>query len=1049
MFGRLGGVVGLLYGVTAPFSTAAAGNVDFELRPPSQTVQVGDPVEIELYAVSADGLDQSVGFVGAVFTFNANALELVGHDDTGAFAWGSSAFPSEGGGVNNTFADGTAYYQGIVVQGGPLATATASGLLVTTLQFTARSAGTGTHDISIVPCLSSTCSRVLDRHPFTSGVLNVTGSLGSPAGVTILCDSAGECDDANPCTDDACGVENLCVLTPNDNNDPSDGFFCNGVEICENGQVAVDPNTVPDCDDDLPCTTDSCNEAGNVCNNVLQNGFCLIANECHSNGTLNPVNDCAACLVSMSTGGWSPRPAGSACGNPALGECDLADTCDEAGACQANLRPAGFPCGSGAPNVCTDPDSCDGFGACDPHNVSDGTSCDDALWCTTTDACTNGLCVGVRSPCPGQTCDEATDRCKAVNLELFASSTGPFAVDDLVDVQIYANSDIGVDLAIGSLTAILTWNPSQLELVGRLDNGPYNWFTSGFPNDSALDGLNNTFADGDAWYQASSQPMPNPPAQATVNGLLITTIRFRALAAGTAVVAIDDQRGQYSETVVGDYESPGLNITGSLGAPVSVTLVQCLDQTDCDDGELCNGSETCSGMSCVPGPPPDCDDGEFCNGAEICQFGVGCISPGNPCPDPTSCDEQANNCGGCDSPIVVAEGGRYLRVTPPTHSTPVALLIKGDPNDPYVDCFEAYVQTDGTLGSTPVFHTPAEWSTVHVSGVEMTPYRRHLVHTDCRFEGAGYLSAASAANTWKWGDVNGDGVADINDALIVIDASNGEFPPGVSVPNVDLLPCDPDGVVDQMDVDGVEDAIGGQSSPCAAVCEACVSIQSPFLPPNPTARNRYLAFRAGNAGEQTAIRVRMVSVPPPHQALNGKTLFVAQPNEVCENAAQTVPPPGGCAAAPGQPARTFLAASLQCGPYYTDWSVLGTVHVFHPALVPGGQYQVQAINVACPTSGEDDYSAPLEMATSRWGDIVGDCATLPCTPPDGTVNVSTDVVACLDKFRNLITAAGKSRSDTDPQTPDRLINISDVTKILDAFVGKPYPFAAPTSPCAP
>ena len=51
----------------------------------------------------------------------------------------------------------------------------------------------------------------------------------------------------------------------------------------------------------------------------------------------------------------------------------------------------------------------------------------------------------------------------------------------------------------------------------------------------------------------------------------------------------------------------------------------------------------------------------------------------------------------------------------------------------------------------------------------------------------------------------------------------------------------------------------------------------------------------------------------------------------------------------------------------------------------------------------------------------------------------------MDKFRNLVGAVLKSRADIEPNLPDWLVNISDVTYVLDAFRGFAYP-AAQTPP---
>jgi hypothetical protein len=60
-----------------------------------------------------------------------------------------------------------------------------------------------------------------------------------------------------------------------------------------------------------------------------------------------------------------------------------------------------------------------------------------------------------------------------------------------------------------------------------------------------------------------------------------------------------------------------------------------------------------------------------------------------------------------------------------------------------------------------------------------------------------------------------------------------------------------------------------------------------------------------------------------------------------------------------------------------------------------------------------------------------------------------DVTAAVDKFRNKFGAPIKPRADVDPNVPDGKINItSDVTRLVDAFAGDPYPFSGPGT-CPP
>jgi len=126
--------------------------------------------------------------------------------------------------------------------------------------------------------------------------------------------------------------------------------------------------------------------------------------------------------------------------------------------------------------------------------------------------------------------------------------------------------------------------------------------------------------------------------------------------------------------------------------------------------------------------------------------------------------------------------------------------------------------------------------------------------------------------------------------------------------------------------------------------------------------------------------------------LNGTELWVESVSEVSEL-------PGRDDATPP----TFRVATLGCDPSYADWGVLGTVHVFHEAIVPGGRYLVQAINATCDRGSEIAYSAALVVSMSRWADVGGsfDAEAGVWLAPDESVDVATDVVSLLDKFGSL------------------------------------------------
>ncbi|MFN2377891.1 MAG: hypothetical protein ABR538_15255, partial [Candidatus Binatia bacterium] len=143
-------------------------------------------------------------------------------------------------------------------------------------------------------------------------------------------------------------------------------------------------------------------------------------------------------------------PAATVCrqGN---GQCDPAETCGEqtpasvadcpadvvtpnGGACQDGLfctvdeTCTDGVCGGGVPNTCDDENSCttdtckEANDTCQHANASNGTPCDDGSLCTTGDTCTSGVCAGGPAvtcnddnACTDDACNPATGLCDFTN----------------------------------------------------------------------------------------------------------------------------------------------------------------------------------------------------------------------------------------------------------------------------------------------------------------------------------------------------------------------------------------------------------------------------------------------------------------------------------------------------------------------------------------------------------------------------------------------------------------------------------------------------------
>jgi hypothetical protein len=171
----------------------------------------------------------------------------------------------------------------------------------------------------------------------------------------------------------------------------------------------------------------------------------------------------------------------------------------------------------------------------------------------------------------------------------------------------------------------------------------------------------------------------------------------------------------------------------------------------------------------------------------------------------------------------VAEGSRYFATTNDWNACAVALRI-GE-----VDgiCDFLYLQEDGTLGVTDVYKTPAQWRNIHAHGFRIIPCTTYRIQAETCY---GSLTLEEFVTTWAWGDLNGDGIVDVSDVLLVLDAFAA--PSGTPLYHADLLPClpGPDGMVDVGDILAVLGAFAGNPFPCANPCgtsNACGSGMAP------------------------------------------------------------------------------------------------------------------------------------------------------------------------------------------------------------------------------
>jgi len=375
--------------------------VDLTWSPSAQSVPVGQSVFIDLIASSATCVDQPIGSVEVILNWNPTTLQLIRKIDTGPISWLISAFPNDAGvdGLNAPFTgtpanDGDAFYQALAGFGSG-AVAPPSGVVITTFEFGTLDGSTGT-SVTIPPSAGSfTLTRVLGAGPDLG--IDVTGSLGSATVAIAECQVAGDCDDANVCTTDTCS-SGVCQNT-NNTVSCDDGLFCTADDTCSGGECvgANDPCTIPLlCSEDLDAcveclTSEDCSD-GNICTDDVCDAFGSCSNP---NNTLS-CNDGVFCTAVDVCDGGTCVGTGDTC--PGLVCDEPNDRCVEClgdGDCDDS-------------NVCTT-DSCAG-NVC--SRVPNSLSCNDGRWCTVTDTCVGGACIGTVNPCTTPLiCSEALDAC--------------------------------------------------------------------------------------------------------------------------------------------------------------------------------------------------------------------------------------------------------------------------------------------------------------------------------------------------------------------------------------------------------------------------------------------------------------------------------------------------------------------------------------------------------------------------------------------------------------------------------------------------------------
>ncbi len=244
-------------------------------------------------------------------------------------------------------------------------------------------------------------------------------SDGNPCTVNDHCDQgkcvanqAQKCDDDNVCTTDSCDPVQGCVHLLN-SAPCDDGDVCTTGDYCHLGECTT--KGVLNCNDNNPCTDDACqgdvgcvftpNAAPCDDGSVCTQGDACVAGSCKGGAVLSCDDDnvCTDDLCDFATG---------------CKHFNNSVICNDANACTANEFCADGICGGGVPVVCDDEKLCTDD-SCDPDSgclfTNNTLACDDDNACTDGDVCGDGACVPGpaldcedNNVCTDDSCSEAT-----------------------------------------------------------------------------------------------------------------------------------------------------------------------------------------------------------------------------------------------------------------------------------------------------------------------------------------------------------------------------------------------------------------------------------------------------------------------------------------------------------------------------------------------------------------------------------------------------------------------------------------------------------------
>ncbi len=476
------------------------------------------------------------------------------------------------------------------------------------------------------PCVAAICDAKTKRCELGIRPDHVACDDGDPCTAESTCNSgtcqalqATDCDDGNPCSSDDCDPATGCTHADKTLAPCTDGNPCTVGDHCDGGACVAELN-VCDCTKDADCAEQV---GGDKCVGLAQcsGGLCAIApgtpTKCDDN------NPCTIDTCDPETGACSYDAAadGNACSDGDI--CTLAEHC-VGGACTSTTS---LPCAATDTGCVTG--SCDAQKGCVVSPDNDGAPCDDGNSCTQGDTCKTGICGG-KSVCDCTVdADCAGDAEVPACLGVLVCRTGHCEVDANLATPCAATTDACTMSLCTAQGCVVAQTPPG----GPCDDGTACTIGDSCAGTGVCQSGIPLHCDDDQACTAdlclpSSGCLHGPGKNGDPcnDGNSCTTAdKCAGLVCTGSMAECDDDNA--CTTDLCDPNNSGKCLHKAMASGV-----------DCDDGDACTSGERCVAGECLGKDVIDCDDGNPCT-ADTCTTDSKCIHNPVEADSDATCDD--------------------------------------------------------------------------------------------------------------------------------------------------------------------------------------------------------------------------------------------------------------------------------------------------------------------------------------------------------------------------------------------------------------------------